>query len=127
MSSSRRRRPTNDFRGAEFNNSAVGPRARVENPIIVYGSDLDMGGRRRDLHTRVASVREQLLDSVQDPHRRTELAVRIDRVQEALEDDDSDVEIIHSRWERVRAMLIPSLAVAASVAQITSLVNDLLT
>jgi hypothetical protein len=115
------RRTTNDFRGATIDRSAIGDQARVTN--ISYGPD--GVGPLADLRSRLAAIRGDLVQAEPDPGRRAELGRLIDRLDEAAGVEIPDVEVVHSRWERIKAMLAPGLAVAANVAQISSLVNDL--
>jgi phosphatidate phosphatase APP1 len=112
----------NDFRGANVQQSAIGKNASVVNNsyAIPAQSELDR------LHDLLEQLRAQLPQAEAEPERRERLSGLLDRVEEAIEPDEVDLEKAHSRWERVRAMLAPAGQLAETAGKITDLVQSLL-
>lgn len=104
-----------NFQGASFDRSAIGPNSHVDN----RGSTGDI----HDLAELLARLRQQLVDAPDTPEQRAAI-FELDGLVGELADSERDPEAVSSRWQRLRARVATVLPAAAGIAQIASLVND---
>lgn len=108
-----------DFSGAHFHQSAVGPEASVvnHNSALDIGVVVELRSLLRDLRARLDSAE---VDQGAGPARE-----ELDLIEDAIAQAPPDLAVVRTRWGRVKTLLSPALTVSADLAQVTSLINDL--
>jgi hypothetical protein len=105
-----------DFSNAKISQSSIGPNART------YNGPGDP--QHAELLGRLAELRGAVLETAPDeePPAVVEL---IDQLDAAVASGRTDPADVVNRWDRIRGALSPALQASAAVAQITSLVVQL--
>ena len=98
-----------DFSNAKISQSSIGPQARTYNQVGDHP--------QAELLRRLAELRDEV-----DGSGPSEVVELIDELDEAVATGRDEPAAIASRWDRIRSLLGPALQATANVAQITSLV-----